>query len=153
MIWDTVTWERLRVFGRAGGRDWAPALSWCADSRLLAFVSADQDFAAEVWDTEEPRRIRLLLPPDGAGGHLWTLVWSPVGDQLAATYNSGAAVLWELFTGGSRNVTPRRRRVVTRNWRGSPRSRPFTGTGCRWTCLRTCWRWSGARPRRGCGRW
>ncbi|MGA5515968.1 hypothetical protein ACPCK2_06830 [Streptomyces pseudogriseolus] len=106
VIWDTVTWERLRVFGRAGGRDWAPALSWCADSRLLAFVSADQDFAAEVWDTEEPRRIRLLLPPDGAGGHLWTLVWSPVGDQLAATYNSGAAVLWELFTGGSRNVTP-----------------------------------------------
>ncbi|CAL9647007.1 hypothetical protein SUDANB15_06485 [Streptomyces sp. enrichment culture] len=106
VVWDTGTWQRRRVFGQAGGRDWAPALSWCADSRLLAFVSADQDFAAEVWDTEEPRRIRVLLPPDGVGGHLWTLLWSPVGDQLAATYNSGAAVLWELFTGGPRAVAP-----------------------------------------------
>lgn len=99
VVWDTASWIRLRVFGQAGGRDWAPALSWCADSRLLAFPSADQDSVAEVWDAEEPRRVRVILPPDGAGGHLWTLRWSPVGDQLAATYNSGAAVLWDLFTG------------------------------------------------------
>jgi WD40 repeat protein len=99
VIWDTSSWRRLRAFGQAGGRDWAPALSWCADSRLLAFPSADQASVAEVWDAEEPRRIRALLPPDGVGGHLWTLRWSPVDDRLASTYNSGAAVLWDLFTG------------------------------------------------------
>lgn len=99
-VWDTATWRRLREFGQAGGRDWAPALSWCADSRLLAFPSADQESVAEVWDAEEGRRVRSLPPPEGAGRHLWTLRWSPVGDQLAATYNSGAVVLWDLFTGG-----------------------------------------------------
>ncbi|KOV61826.1 hypothetical protein [Streptomyces sp. MMG1121] len=104
VVWDTGGWQRRKTFGEAGGRDWAPALSWCADSRLLAFPAAGQDSVAEVWDTDEPRRIRLLVPPDGAGGHLWTLRWSPVGDQLAATYNSGAAVLWELFTGGHRTA-------------------------------------------------
>ncbi|MGV4985987.1 WD40 repeat domain-containing protein [Streptomyces sp. NRAIS4] len=104
VVWDTGTWQRGQIFGEAGGRDWAPALSWCADSRLLAFPSADQDSVAEVWDAQEARRIRVLVPPDGVGGHLWTLRWSPVGDQLAATYNSGAAVLWELFTGGPRTA-------------------------------------------------
>ncbi|MHB9858295.1 hypothetical protein [Streptomyces sp. YIM S03343] len=99
-VWDTASWRRLREFGQAGGRDWAPALSWCADSRLLALPSADQESVAEVWDAEEGRRVRSLLPPEGVGRHLWTLRWSPVGDQLAATYNSGAVVLWDLFTGG-----------------------------------------------------
>ncbi|MEU1626689.1 hypothetical protein ABZ746_15450 [Streptomyces sp. NPDC020096] len=96
-VWDTASWGAPRTFGRAGGRDWAPALSWCADSRLLAFPAAGQDSAVEVWDTEQARQVRTLLPPEGVGGHLWTVKWSPVGDQLATTYNSGAVVLWDLF--------------------------------------------------------
>ncbi|MFD0272334.1 WD40 repeat domain-containing protein [Kitasatospora sp. NPDC127111] len=95
-VWNTADWALTGTFGVAGGPEWAPALSWYTDSRLLAFPSAEQDAAIEIWDARTGRHVRTLLPPEGVGSHVWTVRWSPTGDRLATGHHSGAVVLWEI---------------------------------------------------------
>ncbi|MEU7905056.1 hypothetical protein [Actinoplanes sp. NPDC049118] len=96
-VYLAATGEHYRELGPVGGRDWAPALAWSPDSKLLAAASADNPAGeVEVWAVSDGRlRCRIPAPSAGAGS-VWTVAWSAGDDALVVSYTGGRVVRYRL---------------------------------------------------------
>ena len=89
-IWETATGRLLRVLVGAG--DAVPALAWSPDGAVLAFIAGKQ---LQLWDAAAGKRLRTLTADDT----LWSLAWSPQGNELAAGQDVEAKIyIWDSQT-------------------------------------------------------
>ena len=103
VVLETESWQPHQNLGTAsGGRDWAPALCWSPDSRLLLFPMPGPEAATlGVWDVGEGVQLRSLRPPGPTSPttQAWTAAWSPDGQTVAVSYTDGRVIHF-LLNGG-----------------------------------------------------
>ncbi|WP_433830884.1 hypothetical protein ACQP2E_12040 [Actinoplanes sp. CA-015351] len=96
-IFLTSSGDLYHTLAPAGGRDWAPALAWSPDAKLLAGASGDRlSGEVEIWGVADGRTRCRIPPPDAEARDVWTVTWSPAGDQLAVTYTGGRTIRYRL---------------------------------------------------------
>lgn len=92
-VWRAGTGELVRRLSMSNILRYRSA--WSPDSRLFAWGMAADDSVIYVWDrqTDEIRELR------GHRSSVWSVAWSPDGEQLASGGIGGEIHIWDIATG------------------------------------------------------